>query len=90
MQDLVGFVIPFFIDFINKHVENSTVRFIISLVSSFVVAALLNLDKLQSGSWDELLGKTGLVFAEAQVVYKLYWEKSTLRENVLGDNAKNL
>lgn len=90
MQDLVGFVLPFFVDFINKNVANSQLRFAVSLLAAAVVATVLNLDKLQSGSWEELLGKIGLVFAEAQLVYKLYWEKSAVRENVLGDNAKNL
>ena len=48
-----------------------------------VVAVVLNLDKLNNP--DELLGKASLIFAQAQIVYKTYWEKSEIREKMVGD-----
>lgn len=77
MQDFVGFILPPFIDMINKHVPNATAKFWIAMVVSLAVATFLNLDKLNN--FQELLGSTALVFAEAQIVYKTYWEESKLR-----------
>ena len=51
--------------------------------SAAQVAVVLNLDKLNS--FDELLGKASLIFAQAQIVYKTYWEKSGIREKMVGE-----
>lgn len=77
MQDFVGFILPPFIDMINKHIQNATARFWAAIVISLAVATCLNLDKLNN--FQDLLGSTALVFAEAQIVYKTYWEGSKLR-----------
>lgn len=83
LQDLVGLILPFLIDFVNRNIANSNLKFLVSMVACAGVAVLLNLDKLQSGSFEELLGKAGLIFTEAQVVYKLYWEKSQIRAKMI-------
>jgi len=80
MQDLIGIILPGFIDLINRNVKNSTLRYWIAFGVSVVVAVALNLDKLQSGSWEELAGKIGLVFTEAQIVYKGVWEDLGVRK----------
>ena len=82
MQDFAGFILPPFIDLINRNIANSTVRFWISMLACVAVAVLLNLDKLNNP--DELLGKASLIFAQAQIVYKTYWEKSGVREKMVG------
>lgn len=83
MQDFAGFILPPFIDLVNRNIANSTVRFWISILACVAVAVLLNLDKLNN--LDELLGKASLIFAQAQIVYKTYWEKSRMREKMVGD-----
>ena len=83
MQDFAGFILPPFIDLINRRIENSKVRFWVSMLVCVAVAVVLNLDKLNS--FDELLGKASLIFAQAQIVYKTYWEKSGIREKIVGD-----
>lgn len=83
MTDLIGFVLPFFIDIINRKISNSKARFIVSMLVCAVVALLLNLDKLQSGDVGSLLGSIGIIFTEAQLVYKAYWEKSKIRAKLL-------
>lgn len=82
MTDLIGLVMPFFIDYINRNIANSSVRFVISLVSCLIVAALLNLQKLTGGDVSGVLASAGIIFTEAQAVYKLYWDKSQLRREL--------
>ena len=84
MQDLVGFALPFIVDVINKKFPDSPVRFIIVLLSCIGAATLLNLDKLQSGDWGEILGKVGIIFTESQIIYHLYWKDSQARFKVFG------
>lgn len=85
MRDLVGIILPPIIDFINVHIANSTLRFWISLIICVAVATLLNIDKL-TGSTDlpGLLSKIAITFTEAQIVYKTYYEKSSLRAKIIG------
>ena len=85
MSDLAGFALPFIVDFVNKNFSSSSVRFIITFLSCIGVAALLNMEKLQSGDWGELLGKIGLIFTESQIVYHLYWKESHLRFKTFGE-----
>lgn len=83
MTELVGLVLPFFIDFINKNIENSKVRYVISLVVCLGVAGVIRFPELTNGDVGQVLQSAGIIFAEAQTVYKLYWEKSALRAKVL-------
>ena len=78
-----GLVLPPVIDFINKNISNSQARFFISVVFCAVVAFVLNIDKLVFGQADSLLASFALIFTQAQVVYKLYWENSRVRSNLL-------
>ncbi len=84
---LVGLILPPFIDFINKNIANSKVKFVISLLVSLVVAVAvkfyegkLTLDAL--GNVPALLTTAGVIFAEAQVVYKLLYHNSALERKI--------
>lgn len=89
MQNLIGFLLPPVIDLVNTKVVNSNLRFILSMVISAVVALVLNpqlatdlLAGVNGGSVELLLKEVSLIWVEAQVVYKLYWEKSQPRERL--------
>jgi hypothetical protein len=83
-SSLVGLILPPFIDFINKNIANSKVRFVVSLVvCSFVALALEFMNgTLKYANGQEILQSIALIFTSSQVIYKLYWEKSTMREVV--------
>jgi len=83
MLELIGLVLPFLIDIINKHITNSKVKFLISLFVSLALAAWIKFDALVGGDVLSVLQSAGIVFAEAQTVYKLYWEKSAVRTALL-------
>lgn len=79
-MELVGLVLPLVIDLINKRVDNSKIRFIISLVISIIVAIIINYDSITSG---EVLASGALIFTQAQIVYKTFYEKSNIRTKLL-------
>ena len=84
LGNLLGFIIPFVVDFINTKagIENSKVKFGISLAISFVIAGVLHIGELQFGNVDEFFKTSGILFSESQALYKLYFEKSQLREKI--------
>lgn len=81
---LIGLVLPPFIDFINAKITNSKLRFVVSLIVCTLVALVLEFmnGTLKYADMSEVLTSVALVFTSAQVVYKLYWEKSTMRSVV--------
>jgi len=79
--DFIGFIMPPIIDAVNQFVPDSRFRFWVSLLICAVIAALVNLDKITTEPTTVLL-KVGFVFAQAQIIYKQYWEKSTVRDRM--------
>lgn len=86
IQNLVGFALPLVIDFINKRVADSKLRFVVSVLVCLVTGVLFHLDKLHKP--EDLLVNSAIIFAEAQLIYKLYWEKSTPREKIFNIRSK--
>jgi hypothetical protein len=80
LQNLIGFILPPFIDLINTKITNDKLKFWVSMLFCVVVGIVINLDKLNN--LQELLGSLAIVFATAQVTYKTYWEKSVVRTKV--------
>lgn len=78
---LAGFILPPVVDLINKRISNSKVKFLVSLGICVLVGAVFHLKELTNAT--EILKTISLVFAESQVIYKMYWEKSSIREKML-------
>jgi len=82
MIELIGFILPPIIDLINKKVLDSRARFIVSFLTCVGVGVGMNYGNLSVDSLGDVLGSIGVVFASAQVAYKLYWEKSVFRKKL--------
>jgi len=80
-KELIGFLLPPVIDLINNRIASSKVKYLISLLISIGLGALVNYDNLYGTS--EILGSSAVIFAEAQTFYKLYWENSKPRSAIL-------
>ena len=78
---VAGFVLPVAVDFINKRIKNHKIKYVVALLLSVVVGALFHINELTNAP--EVLATIGIVFAESQTIYKLYWEKSELRAKML-------
>jgi len=82
MIELVGLLLPPLIDFINKKISVKKWRFVVSFLVCTGVGVGMNAGNLNSDSVGDVLGSISVVFASAQVAYKLYWEKSDLRKKL--------
>ena len=76
---LLGVVLPLFIDLVNSKVDNSKLRYAVSVVACLLVGVGLNFSAL---SLDNVLQSGAWVFASSQTVYKAFWSESGLREKL--------
>ena len=83
MTELIGLLLPPIIDLINKHIGKEKIKFVVSFLVCMVVGVAMNFNDLNTESIGDLLGSISVVFASAQASYKLYWEKSSIREKIL-------
>lgn len=77
-----GIVLPPVVDFINKDVHNDQERFIVTILVCLGVATILKWDAITYGTPEEILATAGIIFAESQAVFKLYFKCSTLRAKI--------
>lgn len=75
---VLGAILPPFIDLLTKKVTNSKLRFGISMLVCILVGVGIN---YQTFSLSNILGSVGLVFASAQVVYRIYFKDSKFRSS---------
>ena len=76
---VLGAVMPPIIDLVNRFVPHSKWRYLVSVLFSIVVGAILAF--LQYG--EDVWQNAGLIFAASQTVYKLWYENSRLQVRVL-------
>ena len=86
VQNFHGLALPFVIDFVNRNILNSKIRFWASFVICVVIALAVNFNKvLEVNNWQDagvLTGQVSFIFAQAQIVYKAYWENSKKRADL--------
>ena len=85
MEQLIGFVLPFVVDFLNKvlGVGESKIKFVVTVVVSFVIAAVIHYQELSFGSLEGFWKTGSLLFAESQIVYRMWWGDSGSRKTLL-------
>ena len=84
MENLLGFVLPPVIALVNQKVTNPTARFIVSMVISLIVAVVINFQKLQYASPEQILSSAALIFTEAQIAYRAYWHADSPVRQMIG------
>lgn len=93
----IGFVLPPFIDMVNRNIKNSDIRFWVSVLACVFIGAIYA--TVMSGGFAghsiqaiiELIAAESLtMFGVAQLSYKVAWEKSEVRTslNLEGGSAK--
>ncbi|MFA5014015.1 MAG: hypothetical protein WC549_00545 [Actinomycetota bacterium] len=83
MQNLIGLILPPIIDLVNSRIANDRIKFLVSVVICTLIAAAVNYQQLNVNSVGAFLQSASIVFTESQLVYALYWKKSSVREAVL-------
>ena len=79
MENLIGLVLPPVIDLVNSRIANAKVKYIVALGICAVIAGILHAHELNAMDASGFLKSAGVIFAEAQTVYKIYWSDSKLR-----------
>ncbi len=80
--DFVGLVMPPIIQILAKDipVEKEKERFLATTAICLALAVILKWNELILGSYEQVLASFGVIFIEAQAVYKLYFKNSALRD----------
>jgi hypothetical protein len=76
---LVGFLLPPFVEIINKDVHKEWERFTIAGVCCFLVAIVLHWNDIAMGNPEAVIAYSAIIFAESQTIFKLYFAKSWMR-----------
>ena len=93
---MIGFLLPAFIDMLNRRIQDSDIRFWVSVLVCVVVG--VGLVVLETNMFSGLTAiaiaeliavKSMAMFGMAQLTYKKLWENSDIRDD-LGLNAKTL
>jgi len=81
ITNLVGFILPPIIDLINRKIVDPSLRFLVSVGVCAVIGAGLNYMQhgYQFGPIEDVAGDIMVIFGQAQLAYKLAWEKSQPR-----------
>lgn len=82
--NLIGFILPPFVEYLNKDVPNENARFVISLVACLLAALAVNWQKIAAGTMtqEQLVLLIGIIFTESQTIFKLYFQESWLRQKM--------
>ena len=88
MLELLGLLLPPFIDIINRNTKNSDLRFLISVVFCILVGIILHMSENAwwFGGQEELTKSILTVFGAAQFSFKVFWDDSNLRNRVTAPN----
>lgn len=99
-MELLGIILPAFIDVLNRKVSDSDKRFWISVVVCSMVGIFINYIDTSFAfenarvAFDSLSASVLATFGIAQISYKALWENSTIRAKAFGisvtSNPENL
>ncbi len=81
---LVGFVMPFFVEFINRDITSKNGKMVMAGLACFIAAVILHWNEVAYGTPDQVILMTGLFFMESQFLYNLYFKNSFIREKIRG------
>lgn len=76
LSTLLGQIMPYVADFINKYITSAKLRFWIPLSLSFIIASLYNIDQIQLGAVRGWLESGLILWSSSQAAYKMYYEGS--------------
>ena len=81
----IGFLLPPFIDLINRKVKNSDAKFWVSVAVSSVLG--VGISYVTFGGWApiaEVINTIFVVFGTAQIAYKSVYEESKIQTKIRG------
>lgn len=79
---LVGFILPPFVEVINKDIHKEWERFIVAGAVCFAIAIVFHWNEIAKGSPETVVVYSAIIFAESQTIFKLYFAKSWMRGKI--------
>lgn len=79
---LVGFVMPPFVEVLNRDVKGKGAQAVIAFLACFLAAVLLHWNEIAFGNPEQVVAITGIFFTESHLLYKLYFERSSIRYRI--------
>lgn len=80
--ELVGVILPPIVDYIGKDVQRDDEKYILSILICLAVSVLLHWNQLLYGSVDQFATSFTVIFVESNVIFKLYFKNSLLRQKI--------
>lgn len=89
MIELIGLLLPPFIDIINRKIKDSDVRFVISVIFCSIVGLVLNFltNGNHFGDQTSIAKSILTVFGSAQLSFKMVWDDSRARGAILKNSG---
>lgn len=87
--ELIGFILPPFVEWLNREVPTGTERFIVTLLVCLIVSIILKWDNIVYGTPEQVAATFGILFVQSQLIFRLYFKNSWLKQkiNEIGDNS---
>lgn len=82
LELLIGAVVPLVVEFINKYVKDSKLKFGVSVLIPVILGGVTNYSSIAAGDPEQVLASGALIFASAQTVYKLYFKNSKVQKMI--------
>lgn len=79
---LVGFILPPFVEILNRDVKKENERFLVAVVVCLLTAIFLHWKEVAYGTPEQVVMYTALIFTESQAVFQLYFAKSWFRGTI--------
>lgn len=79
---MVGIILPPFIEILNKDIKRESERYLVAILVCVVCAIMIHWEQLVSGNPAQAALVAGLIFAESQTIFKLYFAKSKMRGTI--------
>ena len=77
--NFVGFLLPPFVEILNKDVKSDWERYIVSLITCLLIGILLHWNDIAHGTPQDTFLYATMIFVESNTIYKLYFANSRLR-----------
>lgn len=79
---LVGFVMPPFVEIVNKDVKTEEERYIVAVLVCGFAAVVLHWHQIAYGSPEQVVAYAGIIFLESNTLFKLYFANSWFRGKI--------
>lgn len=83
LPNLVGFFLPIVIQVLNLRVHREIERYMISVIVCILVAVGLHWQDMAFGNVTMVAASIGILFAESNTLYTLYFSRSGLRASLI-------